>query len=125
EVQPFNDRQIELVQTFAAQAVIALENARLFNETKEALAHQTATSDVLQAIGSSMADTKPVFERILDSVERLFDIRQSSIILAPGDGMLHLAARRGPGPEAMDQLSPAPVDQSRGSEVVRTARQTY
>src|SRR4029079_15077956 len=108
EVQPFNDRQIELVQTFAAQAVIALENARLFNETKEALAHQTATSDVLQAIGSSMADTQPVFERLLHRVERLFDIRQCSVILAR-DGMLHLVARRGIDIDDTDRLFPAPM----------------
>jgi len=125
EVKPFSENEIGLLENFAIQAVIAIENARLFNETKEALAHQTATSDVLQVIGSSMADTQPVFERILDSVERLFDIRQCSVILAPGDGMLHMAARRGTGTEGVDRLYPAPVDQSRGGEVVRTGRQTY
>ena len=90
----FSEKELGLLRTFADQAVIAIQNARLFNDTKEALAHQTATSDVLQAIGSSMADTQPVFERILDSVERLFDIRQCSVILAR-DGMLHMVARRG------------------------------
>ena len=124
EVRPFTDRQIELVQTFASQAVIAIENARLFNETKEALAHQTATSEVLQAIGSSMADTQPVFERILDSVERLFVVRQCSVILAR-DGMLHLVARRGIDIEDTDRLFPAPMAETRGAEVIGTGRQTY
>ena len=125
EVRPFTDRQIELVQTFAAQAVIAIENARLFNETKEALAHQTATSDVLQAIGNSMADTQPVFERILDSVERLFDIRQCAVMLAAGDGMVHLAARRGIGVEAMDRFYPVPLAQTMAGNVIETGQQTY
>jgi GAF domain-containing protein len=124
EVRPFTDKQIELLQTFADQAVIAIENTRLFNETKEALAHQTATSEVLQAIGSSMADAQPVFERILDSVERLFDIRQCSVLLAR-DGMLHRLARRGPRTEAVDGLYPVPMEQTRTGEFIRTGRQTY
>jgi GAF domain-containing protein len=120
----FAAHHIDLLQTFADQAVIAIDNVRLFNETKEALAHQTATSEVLQAIGSSMADTQPVFERILDSVERLFEVRQCSIILAR-EGMLHLVARRGIDIEDTDRLFPAPMAQTTGSEVIRTARQTY
>ena len=119
------DHHVQLLRTFADQAVIAIENARLFNETKEALAHQTATSEVLQAIGNSMADTQPVFERILDSVERLFDIRQCAVMLAAGDGMLHLAARRGIGIEAMDRFYPVPLAQTMAGDVVETGQQTY
>jgi GAF domain-containing protein len=122
---PFAAHHVELLQTFADQAVIAIENVRLFNETKEALEHQTATSEVLQAIGNSMADTQPVFERILDSVERLFDIRQCAVMLAAGDGMMHLAARRGIGVEAMDRFYPVPLAQTMAGDVVETGQQSY
>jgi transcriptional regulator with GAF, ATPase, and Fis domain len=108
----FAPREIELVQTFADQAVIAIQNARLFNETKQALEHQTATSEVLQVIGNSMADAKPVFERIVNSIERLFDCRQMAIFVTPGDGLVHLAARRGMNMELMDEVYPLPIEQS-------------
>ena len=125
EVRPFSDKQIALLQTFADQAVIAIENARLFNETQDALKHQTATSEVLQVIGRSMTDTQPVFERILDSTERLFDCRQVSIFLAPGDGLLHVAARRGTGYEAIDKLYPLPIEQTSAPRVLGERRQVY
>jgi signal transduction histidine kinase len=121
----FAPREIELVQTFADQAVIAIHNARLFNETKQALEHQTATSEVLQVIGNSMADAKPVFERIVNSIERLFDCRQIAIFVTPGDGLVHLAARRGMNMELMDEAYPLPIEQSAVPAVLGARQQIY
>ncbi len=99
---PFARHEIELLSTFADQAVIAIENVRLFNETKEALEQQTATAEVLQVISNSVSDTAPVFDKILVGCERLFNGSQLIVFLVGNDDTLRIGAIRGPDPERVE-----------------------
>jgi GAF domain-containing protein len=91
EVRPFSDKQIALLQNFADQAVIAIQNTRLFNETQEALERQTATSEILKVIASSPSDVQPVFDAITESARRVIGGHSSLVTRVVGD-QLHLAA---------------------------------
>jgi signal transduction histidine kinase len=98
---PIPEVQEKLLQTFADQAVIAIENVRLFNETKEALAQQTAAADVLRVISSSPASVQPVFEAILDKATHLCEAQLGALFLADGD-MWGMVSHRGASPEAQE-----------------------
>jgi signal transduction histidine kinase len=98
DVRPFSDRQIELLKVFADQAVIAIENVRLFNETKEALEQQTATAEVLRIISGSPTDLQPAMNSLAERAARLCEANDALIFQIDGD-VLHRAATFGTLPQ--------------------------
>jgi signal transduction histidine kinase/CheY-like chemotaxis protein len=106
----FAPRMISLLQTFADQAVIAIQNARLFRETNEALEQQRASAEVLGVISSSVANAQPVFSKILESCEKLFDAKQMSVSLVDEHGVVTLGDCRGMDSERVKANFPRPLD---------------
>jgi len=136
EVKPFNDKQIELLQTFADQAVIAIENVRLFTELEgknralseahaqvtEALARETATSDILRVIGHSPTDAQPVFETIARSGLSVCSALGCVVFVVDGD-MLRVAATEGVRPERLERFSrDYPIPLSAEIDTAQTVR---
>jgi GAF domain-containing protein len=122
KIAPFTDKQIELVQTFADQAVIAIENVRLFDEVQartrelsEALEHQTATGEILASISGSITDTKPVFDAIVRNLRRLLGTRLAMVQVLK-DGIVSLpAAAHDLEFETLNKQFPRPLDETWGA----------
>src|SRR5262249_49460478 len=119
-VEPFTEKQIALVSSFATQAVIAIENARLLIELRESLEQQTATADVLKVISRSAFDLQTVLGTLAESATRLCEAERTAIFLRDGE-VYRIAARFGFSPELEEYMKQHPISPGRETLIGRAA----
>ncbi|HSF90668.1 MAG TPA: GAF domain-containing protein, partial [Paracoccaceae bacterium] len=121
--RPFNQKELRIMQGFADQAVIAIQNARMFKETSDALERQTATAEVLEVISNSVEDTQPVFEKILESCKRLIPSTSLSVLTVDDNLLVHMDAVKGVvGKKAAQAYQPTRLENTIIADALKSGR---